>query len=187
MLVNALAAEDMSAVRERLSDGRTGVLVGPSGAGKSTIINALLGEERQRTREVREADGRGRHTTVTRELVGLPSGGSLIDTPGLRALGMTGSEEGIGSAFPEIERLGADCHFRDCGHADEPGCAVRAAVESGELPAERLESYHKLIREARFEARKSDARAQAEEERIWKTRHKELKDFYKRTGGRPKR
>jgi ribosome biogenesis GTPase len=133
---------------EYISDHRTAVLVGPSGAGKSTLINSLLGEQRQATCEVRVSDGRGMHTTVTRELIQMPGGGVLIDTPGLRAFGLTGSEEGIASVFPEIEGASLSCRFRDCTHNDEPGCAVRAAVESGTLPPDRLASYHKLMREA---------------------------------------
>ena len=158
------------------------MLIGPSGAGKSTLINALLGEERQATRTVRVQDGRGRHTTVARELIPVPRGGVLIDTPGLRAVGLTGSEEGIASAFPEIDEAAAACRYRDCTHRDEPGCAVAAAVAAGTLPAERLASYHKLRREAQVAAMKTDVRLRAEEERKWKIIHKSARDFHKRTG-----
>ena len=167
---------------QRLSGHRTAVLIGPSGAGKSTLVNALLGEERQATREVRVSDGRGRHVTVARELIAVPGGGVLIDTPGLRELGLTGTEEGIGAAFPDVEEAALACRFRDCTHRDEPGCAVRAAVETGALPEERLASYHKLVREARAAARKTDARLRAEEERRWKIISKAAKDFHRRTG-----
>jgi ribosome biogenesis GTPase len=148
LVTNALAGDGIQPILEYISDHRTAVLVGPSGAGKSTLINSLLGEQRQATREVRVSDGRGMHTTVTRELIQMPGGGVLIDTPGLRAFGLTGSEEGIASVFPEIEEASLSCRFRDCTHNDEPGCAVRAAVESGTLPPDRLASYHKLMREA---------------------------------------
>jgi ribosome biogenesis GTPase len=122
------------------------------------------------------------HTTVARELIQMPGGGVLIDTPGLRAFGLTGSEEGITSVFPEIDEASKRCRFRDCTHGDEPGCAVRAAVESGALPPERLASYHKLMREAQFVAAKTDARLRAEQERKWKIIHKAAKNYYKRTG-----
>jgi ribosome biogenesis GTPase len=118
----------------------------------------LLGEERQATHAVRVSDGRGMHTTVARELIQMPGGGVLIDTPGLRAFGLTGSEEGIAAVFPEMERFGRSCRFRDCTHNDEPGCAVRAAVDSGAVPLERLVSYHKLMGEAQSAAAQTDAR-----------------------------
>jgi ribosome biogenesis GTPase len=182
LLVNALTGDGVEPLLGCLAGRRTAVLIGPSGAGKSTIINSLLGEERQATRTVRVQDGRGRHTTVARELIAVPRGGVLIDTPGLRAIGLTGSEEGIASAFPEIDAAALSCRFRDCTHRDEPGCAVTAAVASGDLPAERLASYHKLLREAQVAAMKTDARLRAEEDRKWKIIHKAARDFYKRTG-----
>ena len=180
LLMNALAGEGTAALPGYLTDRRTGILIGPSGAGKSTIINALLGRERQATNEVRVSDGRGRHTTVVRELVQLPGGGLLIDTPGLRALVLIGSEEGIGSVFPDIGEAARSCRFRDCTHRDEPGCAVLAAVESGELPAGRLVSYHKLVRESQVAAMKTDARLRAEEERKWKIISKACKALSRR-------
>ena len=182
LVTNALSGESAELLLAYLTGHRTAVLVGPSGAGKSTLINALLGEQRQATREVRLGDGRGRHTTVARELVQMPRGGVLIDTPGLRALGLTGSEEGITSVFPDIERASGSCRFRDCTHGDEPGCAVRAAVESGTLAPERLASYHKLLREAQVVAAKTDARLRAEEERRSKSISRAAKDYYKRSG-----
>lgn len=181
-LVNALDGESARQLLRHISDHRTAVLIGPSGAGKSTLINTLLGERRQETREVRVSDGRGRHVTVARELIAIPDRGVIIDTPGLRALGLTGSEEGISTTFPDIESLALSCRFRDCGHKEEPGCAVRAAVESGALPSGRLTSYHKLVREAQIAAMKSDARIRAEEERKWKIISKQAKKFFKRTG-----
>ena len=181
-VVNALTGEGLEALLDSVSGHRTAVLIGPSGAGKSTLINAFLGERRQATREVRIGDGRGRHTTVARELMQMPGGGMLIDTPGLRELGLTGSEEGLVAAFPDIDRSGHACRFRDCTHTDEPGCAVRAAIESGEIPPERLDSYRKLEREARAAARKTDARLRSEEKRKWKIIHKSARDFYKITG-----
>jgi ribosome biogenesis GTPase len=158
IVTNALSGDGIQLILEYITDHRTAVLIGPSGAGKSTLINSLLGEQRQATRKVRVSDGRGMHTTVSRELIQMPGGGLLIDTPGLRAFGLTGSEEGIASVFPEIARLSLACRFRDCTHNEEPGCAVRAAVESGALPPERLASYHKLMGEAQSMAAKADTR-----------------------------
>lgn len=184
LAVNALAPQSAGVLLDHISADRTAVLIGPSGAGKSTLINALLGRQRQATQEVRLGDGRGRHTTVARELVPLPAGGVLIDTPGLRALGLPGSEEGISSAFPDIEEAARSCRFADCAHVEEPGCAVRSAVEAGTLPAERLASYHKLMREARVAAEKTDARLRAEGERKSKILSKTIKNFHKQTGRR---
>jgi ribosome biogenesis GTPase / thiamine phosphate phosphatase len=180
--MNALAGDGIQPILTYISDHRTAVLVGPSGAGKSTLINSLLGEQRQTTHAVRVSDGRGMHTTVARELVQMPGGGVLIDTPGLRAFGLTGSEEGIASVFPEIAQLGAGCRFSDCTHTGEPGCAVQAAVDSGAMPPERLASYHKLMGEAQFAAAQTDARLRAEKDKKSKTDHKAAKGRYTRTG-----
>jgi len=182
LVTNALDGDGIQPILEYISHHRTAVLVGPSGAGKSTLINSLLGEQRQATREVRLSDGRGMHTTVARELIQMPDGGVLIDTPGLRAFGLTGSEEGIASVFSEIDEASQSCRFRTCTHHDEPGCAVRAAVESGTLPPERLASYHKLMGEAQFAAAKTDARLRAERERKWKLIRKAAKNYHKQTG-----
>jgi ribosome biogenesis GTPase len=184
LVTNARSGVSAELLLAYITDHRTAVLVGPSGAGKSTLINALLGEQRQSTREVRVGDGRGRHTTVARELIQMPLGGVLIDTPGLRALGLTGSEDGITSVFPDVEQLSRSCRFRDCMHDGEPGCAVQAAVESGALPPERLTSYHKLMREAQVMAAKTDARLQAAEDRRSKAISKAAKEYHKRTGRR---
>lgn len=184
LVTSALSGDGVEPLLGYISGHRTAVLVGPSGAGKSTLINALLGEERQATRAVRLSDGRGRHTTVARELFQMPGGGVLIDTPGLRALGLTGSEEGISSAFPDIEELSTACRFRDCVHDDEPDCAVRAAVESGELAPERFASYRKLIRESHAAAMKTEVRLRAEDERKSKTLSKAIKEHYKHDGRR---
>jgi ribosome biogenesis GTPase len=129
---------------------------------------------------VRVSDRRGRHATVARELIVMPGGGVLIDTPGLRALALTGSDEGVLSTFPDIESLAGSCRFGDCTHSHEPGCAVRAAVDSGTLPATRLASYLKLFREAVVAAAKTDARLRAEEERKWKLIGKAVKEYNSR-------
>ena len=182
LAMNALTGAGVAPLLAYVSGHRTAVLIGPSGAGKSTLVNALLGEQRQATREVRVSDGRGRHATVARELIQMPGGGVLIDTPGLRELGLTGSEEGITATFPDIELASRSCRFRDCAHTDEPGCAVRTAVESGALPPERLASYHKLVREAHVATKKTDVRVRAEENRKWKIIRKAAREFYKQTG-----
>ncbi|UED83765.1 ribosome small subunit-dependent GTPase A [Streptomyces profundus] len=140
----------------------TVALLGASGAGKSTLGNALLGEELLATGSVRHQDGKGRHTTVRRELVPLPNGGVLIDTPGLRGVGPFDAAEGLGQVFADIEELAADCRFADCAHEAEPGCAVLAAIDAGELPERRLASYRKLLRENVWSASRTDARLRAE-------------------------
>jgi ribosome biogenesis GTPase len=185
VLTSTVRDVGIETVKAYASVGVTVALIGPSGAGKSTLVNALLGEERQATREVRLGDGRGRHTTVTRELIPLPGGGVLMDTPGLRAVAVHDLDEGLDAAFPDIADLAGRCRFRDCSHADEPGCAVVAAVAEGSLSEARLASYHKLQREAVVAAMKTDARLRAEEVRKWKIIHKSVRDHHKRTGGRP--
>ena len=179
LVMNALAGESVAPLLDYMSGHRTAVLLGPSGAGKSTIVNALLGHQRQETRAVRVGDQRGRHTTVARELIALPGGGVLIDTPGLRALGLTGSEEGITLTFSDIEQLSGACRFRDCAHQDEPGCAVQAAIATGALPAARLASYQKLMREATVAAARTDKRLRAEEDRKAKTISKAARDYFR--------
>lgn len=182
LVTSAVTGLGVDALTRYVEGGKTAVLLGPSGAGKSTLTNALVGEQRQETAEVRVSDHRGRHTTVARELISLPGGGILIDTPGLRTLALTGSDEGIATTFSEIEEAAHTCRFRDCTHHDEPGCAVRAAVESGNLPAERLVSYHKLLREAEVVAMKTDYWLRAEEARKWRIIHKSAREFNKHMG-----
>lgn len=148
--------------------GGTSVLLGVSGAGKSTLANALLGADVMDVQQTREIDGKGRHTTTTRNLLALPGGGVLIDTPGLRGVGLFDAEAGVGQVFSEIEECAARCRFHDCAHEAEPGCAVLAAVEAGELPERRLESYRKLMRENQRIVAKTDARLRAEIRRDWR-------------------
>src|SRR3954452_14617700 len=147
--VSALTGENCEQLAAYLVPGRTVGFLGSSGVGKSTLINRLLGRDVQRTGEVREGDDRGRHTTTHRELFRAPGGGLLIDTPGLREIQLWEGDQGIESAFPEIEELGEQCRFGDCKHQGEPGCAVEAAAASGALTPERLESFRKLQRELR--------------------------------------
>ncbi|MFF6911974.1 ribosome small subunit-dependent GTPase A [Streptomyces sp. NPDC012466] len=148
--------------------GGTSVLLGQSGAGKSTLANALLGEDVMTVQATRDVDGKGRHTTTTRNLLVLPGGGVLIDTPGLRGVGLWDAGTGVGQVFSEIGELAERCRFHDCAHEAEPGCAVLAAIETGELPERRLESYRKLLRENQRIVAKTDARLRAEIRKDWK-------------------
>ena len=159
----------------------TTVLVGPSGAGKSTLANALIGEEALAVGEVRASDGKGRHTTVHRELVPF-DGGVLVDTPGLRAVGLIDAAEGIDKAFTDVVELAEDCRFADCAHDREPGCAVRAAVEAHELPERRWEAYRKLLREDEWAAARTDARLAAERRGRSKTITKAQRAAYRERG-----
>ena len=159
----------------------TTVLVGPSGAGKSTLANALIGEEALAVGEVRASDGKGRHTTVHRELVPF-DGGVLVDTPGLRAVGLIDAAEGIDKAFTDVVELAEDCRFADCAHDREPGCAVRAAVEAHELPERRWEAYRKLLREDEWAAARTDARLAAQRRGRSKTITKAQRAAYRERG-----
>lgn len=182
--VSATTGEGIDAVRSHLAPGRTLVLLGPSGAGKSTLINVLAGQQVMATGRTRDVDGKGRHITTHRELVVLPGTGVVLDTPGLRAVGLVADEEAVASAFPEIQELAESCRFRDCAHETEPGCAVLAAVDEGELDERRLASWRKLGREAAFHARRADARLRAQEVAVWKQRHMELRRHYKNNRGK---
>ncbi|MFD1933975.1 MULTISPECIES: ribosome small subunit-dependent GTPase A [Nonomuraea] len=173
--VSSMLGEGVSLVREHIAGSRTAVVLGPSGAGKSTLVNALVEEGVMETQQVRAADGRGRHTTVHRELIPLPGGGLIIDTPGIRRVGLYEMTDGVDLVFADIEELARSCRFGDCGHDGEPGCAVRAAMESGELPERRLESWFKLQREAAWMAGRTDARLRKEQQQKWKIIHKEMR------------
>jgi ribosome biogenesis GTPase len=166
--VSARTGYGLDALGAALRPRETAAIVGSSGVGKSTLLNRLLGEEVQPTSGVRAGDGRGRHTTTTREMFVLPGGALLVDTPGLRELAVWTGTEAVDAAFEDVAALAARCRFRDCAHGPEPGCAVTGAVASGELSAARLEDWRKLRREQAFLARKEDpALARAERER-WK-------------------
>jgi len=175
------ATRSVEPLRPWLEPGSTAALLGSSGAGKSTIANALTGSTLA-TREVREQDSRGRHTTTARMLMELPGGAWLIDTPGMRELGLLASDTSLDLGFPEISALSGQCRFADCRHDQEPECAVRQALEEGTLSPARWESYTKLQREACHYAREADARAQAAEKRKWKAIHKASKRLYRERG-----
>jgi ribosome biogenesis GTPase len=148
--VSATTGFGMEIFSEYLKPGRTAVLLGSSGAGKSTIINALLNRMVQRVAPVRVSDQRGRHTTTSRQMILLPDGGIVIDTPGMRELGLWESSEGIAITFSDMEAIAQSCKFRDCSHRGEPGCAVADAIQSGELAEDRVQNFHKLQAELRF-------------------------------------
>jgi ribosome biogenesis GTPase len=164
---SSTSGEGVEVLRAIVADG-TSVLLGTSGAGKSTLANALLGEDVMDVRATRDIDGKGRHTTTTRNLLVLPGGGVLIDTPGLRGVGLWDAATGVNQVFSEIEELAEQCRFHDCAHEAEPGCAVLGAIEDGTLPERRLESYRKLVRENQRIVAKTDARLRAEIRRDWK-------------------
>ena len=180
--VNAKDRASVAALEPWLQAGRTAVLVGSSGAGKSTLTNTLLGEEKMKTNAVRENDARGRHTTTFRTLIPLPSGACLIDTPGMRELKPTGEEQVADGGFADIEAITGECKFRDCQHAREPGCAVRAALEAGTLDPARLANYLKLRDEVAGAADKLATRlAQKADAKVGgKAFHKRLDEKYGR-------
>ncbi len=180
LTMSALDNEGVETMRPYLGPGKTGALLGSSGVGKSTIINQLLGKDRQKVKEVRATDSRGRHTTTYRELILLPFGGMLMDTPGMRELQLWGSGEGLGDTFEDILALAAQCRFRDCQHQAEPGCAVQAALEDGTLDIRRYESYLKLQKEIAYQNRKGDLMAELKLKEQWKKIHAAHKRSYRK-------
>jgi ribosome biogenesis GTPase len=167
-VVSAKTGEGCDELRARIGPGMTAVLLGSSGVGKSTLVNRFAGSERMSTGETRPDDDEGRHTTSHRELILLPGGGIVIDTPGLRELQLAETAAGLDAAFADVEELADACRFNDCSHEGEPGCAVVAALEAGTLAPERLESWRKLQRELHAIAIRNDALLRKEETRRWK-------------------
>lgn len=167
VVTSSITGEGLSAITSLLRPALTGVLLGPSGAGKSTLINRIIGTEVMRTR-LTHRSGEGRHMTSHRQLIQLPGGGMIIDTPGLREAQLWAGEQGLGNLFEDVEELALRCRFTDCRHETEPGCAIKVAIADGTLDPDRFASYGKLQRELRAVAAKNDVRIRAEERRKWK-------------------
>jgi ribosome biogenesis GTPase len=176
LAVSVRTGQGLEALSALLAPGKTAVLLGSSGVGKSTLVNALAGADLMATEAVREDDAHGRHTTTHRELILLPSGALILDTPGMRELALWDSEAGVAAAFAEttaqVEEIAQGCRFRDCAHDREPGCAVQAALADGSLDAERWRSFQKLQRELAHTVRKEDPVAAAVERKRWIALHK---------------
>jgi len=172
LVASSVTGEGMAVLSTYAAAGLTVALVGSSGVGKSTLANRLLGRDAQATAEVRAHDGRGRHTTARRELIPVPGGGWIIDTPGLRELQLWADEQALPAAFADVDAVAAECRFRDCRHEREPGCAVLAALADGRLPAERFASFVKLRKEVRHLALRQDAWARQVENRRIRSLHK---------------
>ncbi|HEY6835634.1 MAG TPA: ribosome small subunit-dependent GTPase A [Gaiellaceae bacterium] len=174
LVVSAATGEGMEELEPHLRPGRTVALLGSSGVGKSSLVNRLAGRELLATNEIRK-DGRGRHTTTHRELVPLPAGALLIDTPGMRELQLWADEEVLESTFSEIAEFAAACRFSDCSHEHEPGCAVKSAIADGSLPRERFDSYRKLQRELRALEIRKDARLKSEARKEMRRRQRRMR------------
>jgi ribosome biogenesis GTPase / thiamine phosphate phosphatase len=180
--ISALEGTGMDALSKYMPPGETAIFIGSSGVGKSTILNRLADANVQRVQEVRSWDDRGRHTTTSRQMLLLSNGSIVIDTPGMRLVGMWDHEEGLSKAFEDIEVVAANCRFRDCRHGTEPGCAVIAAVEEGTLEKDRMNSYGKLKAELKYVERKTSLRAQQQEKANAKRISRLMKRHYKQRG-----
>jgi ribosome biogenesis GTPase len=181
--IHAVSARErigLEALRNYLTAGNTVAFLGSSGVGKSALINALLGQEIQKTAEIRQDDHMGRHTTTMRQLILIPSGGMVIDTPGMREIQMWAGEDGLQGAFHDIKRLADECRFTDCSHNAEPGCAVKAAIELGDLDPARLESFRKLQNELSYLASKEEQSTRLYEKQKWKKIAKWVKEIQNR-------
>lgn len=183
LVVSARQGLGLCSLMDHIKPGETCVLIGSSGVGKSTLVNALLGEDRMATQDIRAADARGRHTTSHRQLVLLPGGGLLLDTPGIREVGLIDADEGLSTVFDDIEQLARNCRFRDCGHHTEPGCAVRGALDAGLLDADRWTHFQKLSRELAASGLTKDRMAQeverrrlAAQQKAYQSAKKDLRD-----------
>ena len=179
LAISNVTLEGLDEMMQFLPPKRTAALLGSSGVGKSTLVNTLLKRDVQHTKDIREDDSKGRHTTTHREMFTLPNGSLLIDTPGMRELQLWEGESSIDSTFQDVEALVKECRFNDCQHDSEPGCQVKKAIEDGELSEDRFQSYVKLQREIAYENRKQDQKARLEEKHKWKKITKQQKDKYK--------
>lgn len=179
-VISCLTGEGVDRLFTYLQAGKTVAMLGSSGAGKSTLLNYFYGYDVQKVQAVRQGDDRGRHTTTARELVVLPQGGLMIDTPGMRELQLWGSESGLQESFSEVEDLARQCRFSDCQHEQEPGCAVQSAIEAGALTVERFASYLKLKKELAYLSRKVNQAEALAEKAKWKKIHQLQKTFKNR-------
>lgn len=182
LFLSCLTREGIGELTNRLNEGETFALVGPSGTGKSTIINTLLGEEMQDTGEIRKGDMKGRHTTTRRELIPVPQGALLLDTPGLRELALWGGADSLDESFSDITELARQCRFNDCSHTGEPGCAVQSALEEGHLDADRFENFLDLMKELEYLNRRTDVQAERDYIDRWKKISKDIRRIYKERG-----
>ncbi|MCI0415746.1 ribosome small subunit-dependent GTPase A [bacterium] len=178
-ILSAVSGEGLAQLAQYLEYNRTAAFIGSSGVGKSTIINALAGRVMQRVQSIREWDDRGRHTTTSRQMILLPEGGIVIDTPGMREVGLWESNTGISKTFQDLQDLASQCRFRNCKHKGEPGCAIAEAVEEGMLTQDRLDGYHKLQAELQFIERKSSFHARQSAKAQAKRGARAMKRFYK--------
>jgi len=181
--ISAKTGIGLTGLRGRLTTGSTAVLIGSSGAGKSTLVNCLSGNEDRATRPVSDRVGKGVHTTTSRDLIQLPGGGLIIDNPGLREIAFWDDENGIGDAFPDVEELATTCRFTDCNHRHEPGCGVQAAIQTGDFPPDRLESYLKMKQEFHYLAERRQKSADRVEKERWKAVAMKIKGMKK--SGKP--
>ncbi|MEN6371377.1 MAG: ribosome small subunit-dependent GTPase A [Armatimonadota bacterium] len=177
--ISVLEEKGLNQLSDYLTEGKTIALLGSSGVGKSTIVNYLIGKDVQSVQEVREEDSRGRHTTTRRQMFVLPSGGLVIDTPGMRELQLWDADEGLSGVFEDIENLARECRFTDCSHENEPGCKVRQALESGELDPARFENYRKMLKELNYLEKRQDVAAALIEREKWKKIHKQARGLNK--------
>ncbi|MDZ5713222.1 ribosome small subunit-dependent GTPase A [Jeotgalibacillus haloalkalitolerans] len=179
LVTSAYNGTGLDELKSHISEGITVAVMGSSGVGKSSIINALIGEEKMTVNDIREDDSKGKHTTTHRELILLPDKGVIIDTPGMRELQLWESDSGLSQGFQDIETLAEACQFRDCSHETEPGCAIREAIEAGELEQDRYNSYVKLQKELAYLDRKSNKREQILEKKKWKKISQYQKQIHK--------